>query len=268
MLSRRVASRQTSSALRAVLLSTAAAAKPTKKSRRRISWLPDDDKSLSNFLPGYTPSPGRRPGRAPLAALSVEAAAAPYPSSSVGAGALFAIETRGCQMNVADSEVVRALLVSSGYVEAASMDDAQIVLCNTCAIRDKAESKVWQWLHEKRAADRRDGRARRTYALLGCMAERLKESILEHPARLVDAVVGPDGYRDLPLLLSAVVNGESGAVGYNVQLSVDETYSDVTPLRENPSNRSAFVSIARSCPMSCSFCIVPHVRGPERSRPE
>jgi tRNA-2-methylthio-N6-dimethylallyladenosine synthase len=112
-------------------------------------------------------------------------------------------------------------------------------------------------------------RPRRTYALLGCMAERLKEKILDNPARLVDAVVGPDAYRDLPSLLDAIVYGATGAAGYNVQLSVDETYGDITPVRSNTDNRhSAFVSIARSCSMSCSFCIVPHVRGPERSRSE
>lgn len=101
------------------------------------------------------------------------------------------------------------------------------------------------------------------------MAERLKEAILEHPSRLVDVVVGVDSYRDLPRLLEAITGSDSGsAVGYSVQLSVDETYSDISPIRECKDKQSAFVSIARSCPMSCSFCIVPYVRGPERSRPE
>lgn len=269
--------------------------------KKRIRWLPEDTKELKHFLPNYLPPQRRydfpftsgeihfawssklllltipsrivfvicRPGRKPLAALSVETATAPLPPSErshLGAGLKFAIETRGCQMNVADSEVVRALLVESGFTVADGMEDADIVLVNTCAIRERAEDKVWQFLHERRAGDRKLGLPRRTYALLGCMAERLKDSILEHPARLVDVVVGPDAYRDLPFLLSAVANGDPGAVGYNVQLSVEETYSDIAPLREDRSKLSAFVSIARSCSMSCSFCIVPHVRGPERSR--
>lgn len=248
----------------------------TSPLRRRINWLPQDDLSLSHFLPP-SPSPRRNRNRTPLVGLSVEAASliSPPPAHALGAGNTFAIETRGCQMNVADSEVVRSILLAAGYAEADEAA-ADIVLINTCAIRQKAEKKVFDALHRKRAADRRRDEAlskgervgRRVYALLGCMAERLKESLLEDRAKLVDVVVGPDGYRDLPLLLRAVVNGEPGAVGYNVQLSVEETYADITPTRDNAASKTAFVSVSRSCNMSCSFCIVPHVRGPERSRAE
>jgi MiaB/RimO family radical SAM methylthiotransferase len=232
---------------------------------RRIRWLPDDDKTLSHFMPGYVNSSVRR--SRPAAALSVEAAAAPQQldRTRLGCGLRVFIETRGCQMNVADSDVIRSLLSESGYEMIRSEDDAHVMVINTCAIREKAEEKVWQWLHERRAADRKAGRPRRVYALLGCMAEHLKHKILEQN-RLVDVVVGPDAYRDLPWILAAVTRGEPGAVGYNVQLSLDETYADITPLRENVENKSAFVSIARSCGMHCTFCIVPFTRGPERSR--
>jgi MiaB/RimO family radical SAM methylthiotransferase len=233
---------------------------------RRIRWLPDDDKTLSHFMPGYVNSSVRR--SRPSAALSVEAAAAPHQldRTQLGGGLRVFIETRGCQMNVADSDVIRSVLSECGYEMSQSEDDAHVMVINTCAIREKAEDKVWQWLHERRAADRKAGRPRRVYALVGCMAERLKHKILERN-RLVDVVVGPDAYRDLPWILAAVTRGEPGAVGYNVQLSLDETYADITPLRENVENRSAFVSIARSCGMHCTFCIVPFTRGPERSRP-
>jgi MiaB/RimO family radical SAM methylthiotransferase len=232
---------------------------------RRIRWLPDDDKTLSHFMPGYVNSSVRR--SRPAAALSVEAATAPQQldRTRLGCGLRVFIETRGCQMNVADSDVIRSLLSESGYEMIRSEDDAHVMVINTCAIREKAEEKVWQWLHERRAADRKAGRPRRVYALLGCMAEHLKHKILEQN-RLVDVVVGPDAYRDLPWILAAVTRGEPGAVGYNVQLSLDETYADITPLRENVENKSAFVSIARSCGMHCTFCIVPFTRGPERSR--
>jgi MiaB/RimO family radical SAM methylthiotransferase len=232
---------------------------------RRIRWLPDDDKTLSHFMPGYVNSSVRR--SRPAAALSVEAATAPQQldRTRLGCGLRVFIETRGCQMNVADSDVIRSLLSESGYELIRSEDDAHVMVINTCAIREKAEEKVWQWLHERRAADRKAGRPRRVYALLGCMAEHLKHKILEQN-RLVDVVVGPDAYRDLPWILAAVTRGEPGAVGYNVQLSLDETYADITPLRENVENKSAFVSIARSCGMHCTFCIVPFTRGPERSR--
>jgi MiaB/RimO family radical SAM methylthiotransferase len=233
---------------------------------RRIRWLPDDDKTLAHFLPGYTASAVRR--SRPAAALSVEAAAVPHTEdrAQLGAGLRVFVETRGCQMNVADSDVIRSLLSESGYELVNAEDDAHIMLINTCAIRERAEDKVWQWLHDRRSTDRKLGRQRRVYALLGCMAERLKHKILEQN-RLVDVVVGPDAYRDLPWLLVAVTRGEPGAVGYNIQLSLDETYADITPLRENVENKSAFVSIARSCGMHCTFCIVPFTRGPERSRP-
>jgi tRNA-2-methylthio-N6-dimethylallyladenosine synthase len=190
----------------------------------------------------------------PTAGLSIEAASAPLRQdpAALGAGIKACIVTRGCQANVADSEVVRALLQAASY-ELVDENDADVLLINSCAIRDKAEEKVWQWLREKRSHDRKAGRPRRIIALLGCMAERLKVAILEDPARLADVVVGPDAYRDLPGLLSAVCNGDPGAVGYNVQLSQEESYADISPVREHGDKRCAYVSIQRSCPMSCAF---------------
>lgn len=169
------------------------------KPGRKIRWLPDDDKTLAHFLPDYfsktSMSAVRR--KRPNAALSVEAASSPlsFDNTQLGRGRRVYIETRGCQMNVSDSEIVRAVLHDAGYDVAGDQDNADCVLINTCAIRDKAEEKVWQWLRERRAVDRRRGLRRRVYALLGCMAERLKTSVLEHPDRLVDIVVGPDAYR-------------------------------------------------------------------------
>lgn len=155
----------------------------------------------------------------------------------------FFIETRGCQMNVSDSEIVRSVLLGAGFEEAPSAAQAGVVLLNTCAIREKAESKIWGRLRELR--DKRVG-------VLGCMAERVKGELLDHGAFLV---AGPDAYRDLPRLL------ETG--GVNTKLG-HETYADVAPVRTGP---SAFVSIQRGCDNMCTYCIVPFTRGRERSRP-
>lgn len=262
MLARGRLARRASSLYHAALSTSAASvSKPRRREapQRRIDWLPSDHRTLQDFIPSHKPTSRR--GRTPLVGLSVESAnlVAPVSREAIGAGKTFAIETRGCQMNVADSEVVRSILLAAGYVEAHIEDDADIVLINTCAIREKAETKVFDSLYRKRANDAKrmetvpkKERKRRLFALLGCMAERLKESLLEDPAKLVDVVVGPDGYRDLPLLLSAVANGETGAVGYNVQLSVEETYADITPTRDNVESKTAFVSVSRSCNMSCS----------------
>lgn len=169
-------------------------------------------------------------------------------------------------MNVSDTEVVRSLLHESGYVFSSSASTADIVLVNTCAIRDKAEEKVWQWLRMRRADGQKANVSRQVFGLLGCMAERLKTDILER-SKLVDIVCGPDAYRDLPRIIAAVARGEPGAAGYNVQLSLEETYADVAPMRESKDKQSAFVSIMRGCENYCSFCVVPYTRGRERSRP-
>jgi MiaB/RimO family radical SAM methylthiotransferase len=177
------------------------------------------------------------------------------------------IETYGCQMNESDTEILLSILSSAGYQRTADIDAADVLLANTCAIREGAEDKVWQRLHVFKALRRKRSRhePRPVVGILGCMAERLKSKLLEGEGRLVDIVAGPDAYRDLPRLINMVRAGEAG-VAINVQLSQDETYADVKPVREHGNNVSAFVSIMRGCNNMCSFCVVPFTRGRERSR--
>ncbi|GMF34138.1 unnamed protein product [Phytophthora lilii] len=179
----------------------------------------------------------------------------------------FFIETYGCQMNSADSEIVRAILLEDGYTTAPSADAADVVLLNTCAVRDNAEAKIWNRLESLRQVKakllRKKQKEVQTVGVLGCMAERLKKKLLESD-KMVDVVVGPDAYRDIPNLLR-VVHG-SGEAAVNVQLSLDETYADIAPVRADPHSPSAFVSIMRGCNNMCSYCIVPFTRGRERSR--
>lgn len=157
-------------------------------------------------------------------------------------------------MNVNDSELVRALLADAGYTRAASLAEASVVALNTCSIREKAEDRVWARLKELRALRRggggRAGARRPTVAVLGCMAERLKRRLLDAPGGLCDVVAGPDAYRDLPELLRAVREGPPGTTALNVQLSLDETYADVVPVRRAGAT-AAFVSIGRGCNNMC-----------------
>jgi MiaB/RimO family radical SAM methylthiotransferase len=188
---------------------------------------------------------------------------------------VFHIKTYGCQMNVNDTDIVRSLLYDAGWRESADPNDADLLLSNTCAIREGAEQKVWQRLRELRGQNRKLKRKRRKIiGVLGCMAERLQEDLLQDG--LADLVVGPDAYRDLPRLAGKLMRRYSDDDdGYddidpyavNVQLSLDETYADITPIRANQDDVSAFVSIQRGCANRCSFCIVPFTRGQERSRP-
>ena len=200
----------------------------------------------------------------------------PYLTSSQldGNGKQVWIETYGCQMNVADTEVVHAVLKGANYSAASDPSDADVVLLNTCAIRENAEQKIWDRLRAIRAGRRkaRQGWRKRgelapprgpVVGLLGCMGERLKGKLLEED-QLVDVVCGPDAYRSLPRLLATA---HSGQPALDVQLSLDETYADVAPVREGSDGISAFVSIMRGCNNMCSYCIVPHTRGRERSRP-
>ena len=177
-------------------------------------------------------------------------------------GLKFHIKTYGCQMNVNDTDIVRAVLLQKGYQETELEDTADIWLINTCAIRDKAEQKVWQRLRflKKRKS------SQQIVGLLGCMAERLQEELLKE--NMADLVVGPDAYRDLPRLLNELTDSDDPMQqAINVQLSLEETYQDIVPVRDNKSSVSAFVSIQRGCSNRCSFCIVPFTRGQERSRP-
>jgi len=196
---------------------------------------------------------------------------APYLAAEAvsGSGRRVFIETYGCQMNVADTEVVRSLMQDAGYTRAEQLAEADVVLINTCAIRDGAEKKVWNRLREvnsvigrRTAAARRNPGSAPLVGLLGCMAERLKGRLLEQD-QLVDVVCGPDAYRELPRLLSQATSGQAAI---DVRLSLEETYADIAPVREAAGGVSAFVSIMRGCNNMCSYCIVPFTRGRERSR--
>ncbi|OQV19367.1 CDK5 regulatory subunit-associated protein 1 [Hypsibius exemplaris] len=175
-------------------------------------------------------------------------------------------EIHGCQMNSSDAEVAWSVLRSAGYEKVDNPAQASAVLILTCAIRDSAEQKIWDRLEfykrlRKRAV--KGGLVAPKIGLLGCMAERLKEKIIDRE-QLVDLVAGPDSYRDLPQLLEKTASGQSAV---NVLLSKEETYADILPVQLTDSSCTAFVSIQRGCDNFCSFCIVPFVRGKERSRP-
>ena len=170
------------------------------------------------------------------------------------------IESFGCQMNMNDSEIVAAILDKEGYNTTQILEEADLVLVNTCSIREKAETTVRKRLQKYNAVKKVNSKMK--VGVLGCMAERLKEKFLEEE-KIVDLVVGPDAYRDLPNLLQEV---ESGRDAVNVILSKDETYGDVSPVRLNSNGVTAFVSITRGCDNMCTFCVVPFTRGRERSR--
>ncbi len=173
----------------------------------------------------------------------------------------FYIETYGCAMNVSDSEIVNAILMEQGMKPVQDAESADIILLNTCSIRDNAERKVWERLKSLRGLKRRQ--SDRILGVLGCMAERVREEFMEKE-KLVDLVVGPDAYRDIPNLLTEV---ESGQKAVNVILSLEETYADITPVRTTGNGVSGYVSVMRGCDNMCAFCVVPFTRGRERSRP-
>ncbi|GAB2543879.1 tRNA (N6-isopentenyl adenosine(37)-C2)-methylthiotransferase MiaB [Spirosoma aerophilum] len=170
------------------------------------------------------------------------------------------IESYGCQMNFADSEVVAAVMRNAGYATTSSATDADVIFLNTCAIRDNAEQKVRHRL--KHLVGLKRQKPELMVGILGCMAERLKTKLLEEE-KVVDIVAGPDAYRDIPKL---VEEAESGQKAVNVFLSREETYADISPIRLNSNGVTAFVSIMRGCDNMCSFCVVPFTRGRERSR--
>jgi tRNA-2-methylthio-N6-dimethylallyladenosine synthase len=170
------------------------------------------------------------------------------------------IETYGCQMNIADSEVVVAILNESDYILTTKIEDADLILINTCSIRENAEQRIWGRLEYFGIIRRK--RVGVIVGIIGCMAERLKEQLLE-TAQMVDLVVGPDAYRDLP---SLIAEAESGHKGVNVLLSREETYSDISPVRMDKNGVTSFVSIMRGCNNMCAYCVVPYTRGAERSR--
>jgi tRNA-2-methylthio-N6-dimethylallyladenosine synthase len=170
------------------------------------------------------------------------------------------IESYGCQMNFADSEIVASILLDQGFETTGDYTEADVVFINTCSIRENAEQRVRNRLSQFGVEKRRNPKL--IVGVLGCMAERLKSKFLEEE-KLVDVVVGPDAYRELPQLLSEV---ESGHKAINVLLSREETYADISPVRLNGNGITAFISIMRGCDNMCSFCVVPFTRGRERSR--
>jgi len=175
-------------------------------------------------------------------------------------GKKFYIESYGCQMNFSDSEIVASILGESGFSPTRNMEESDLILINTCSIREKAELTVRKRL---RIFDKvKQQRPGMLVGVLGCMAERLKKKFLDEE-KLVDIVVGPDAYRDLPGL---VAGAEEGHKGVNVFLSREETYADISPMRLDSNGVSAFISIMRGCDNMCSFCVVPYTRGRERSR--
>ena len=171
----------------------------------------------------------------------------------------FYIESYGCAMNFSDSEIVASILQTEGFGATKNFEEADLILINTCSIREKAELTIRKRLTEFRATKRKNGTL---IGVLGCMAERLKAKLLEEE-KLVDLVVGPDAYRSLPNLIE---EAETGQKGVNVLLSRDETYADIAPVRLDSNGVCAFVSIMRGCNNMCSFCVVPFTRGRERSR--
>jgi tRNA-2-methylthio-N6-dimethylallyladenosine synthase len=170
------------------------------------------------------------------------------------------IETYGCQMNVSDSEVVASILTAEGFNNTNNISDADFIFLNTCSIRENAEERIRKRLQYLRSLKRKNPDLK--IGLLGCMAERLKDELLIGE-NSIDVVAGPDSYRDLPRMLRQV---ETGYQAINTMLSADETYGDIVPVRYDSNGVSAFISIMRGCENFCSYCVVPNVRGQERSR--
>ncbi len=170
------------------------------------------------------------------------------------------IESYGCAMNFSDSEIVASILANEGFNTTQNLEEADLVLVNTCSIRDKAEQTIRKRLEKYNAVKKINPKMK--VGVLGCMAERLKEKFLEEE-KIVDLVVGPDAYKDLPNLIAEVEDGRNAV---NVILSKDETYGDISPVRLNSNGVTAFISITRGCDNMCTFCVVPFTRGRERSR--
>jgi tRNA-2-methylthio-N6-dimethylallyladenosine synthase len=172
----------------------------------------------------------------------------------------FFIETYGCQMNFSDSEIVASILEENGLGSTKNIRDADVIFINTCSIRDHAEQRVRKRLDHIKSLKKKNPRL--VVGLLGCMAERLKTQLLEEE-QVLDIIAGPDSYRDLPRLMEEV---ESGHKAVNTLLSAEETYADIAPVRYDSNGISAYISIMRGCENYCAYCIVPYVRGQERSR--
>ena len=176
-----------------------------------------------------------------------------------GLGKRLFIETYGCQMNAGDSEIVVSIMQREGYIYTENIKEADVILINTCSIRDNAEQRIWGRIADMRRY--RKAKPSLVVGIIGCMAERLKERLIDNGG--VDIVAGPDAYRDMPRL---VREAESGRKGVNVVLSQEETYAEIAPVRLDKNGVSAFISIMRGCNNYCAYCVVPYTRGIERSR--
>ncbi|MDH5400485.1 MAG: tRNA (N6-isopentenyl adenosine(37)-C2)-methylthiotransferase MiaB [Cyclobacteriaceae bacterium] len=181
-------------------------------------------------------------------------------TSNTGNDRKLYIESYGCQMNFSDSEIVSALMIEEGFDTTSRPEDADLIFLNTCSIREKAEQTIRKRLNQLNSLKKNNPGL--LIGVLGCMAERLKEKLLEEE-QIVDLIAGPDAYRDLPKLVSQVDEGQKAA---NTFLSREETYADINPVRLNSNGITAFISIMRGCNNMCSFCVVPFTRGRERSR--
>jgi tRNA-2-methylthio-N6-dimethylallyladenosine synthase len=181
-------------------------------------------------------------------------------TNEISTGKKLYLESYGCQMNFSDSEVVASIMSNEGYHTTRNLEEADVILINTCSIRENAETRVRNRLTDFKK--RKEDNPELVVGILGCMAERLKKSLLEEE-KLVDLVAGPDAYRDLPNLVDEVGTGQKAV---NVLLSRDETYADISPVRLDQGGITAFVTIMRGCDNMCSFCVVPFTRGRERSR--
>ena len=177
-----------------------------------------------------------------------------------GEGRRLFVETYGCQMNVGDTEIVVSIMQKEGYIYTDNINEADVILINTCSIRDNAEQRIWGRLTEMRRL--RKKKPSLLIGIIGCMAERLKEQLTVGDLA-VDIVAGPDTYRDLPNL---VREAESGGKGVNTILSQEETYAEIAPVRLDKNGVSAYIAIMRGCNNFCSYCVVPYTRGRERSR--
>ncbi|KAJ2449240.1 hypothetical protein GGF42_004837 [Coemansia sp. RSA 2424] len=229
----------------------------SSSTRKHLVFTNRSGPSLQHFL--AQPLPG---SAEPASAVPDEL---PYMSvSDWGQGRTYYVEVYGCQMNVSDTEILMSVLNKAGYQRTMELDNADVVFLMTCAIREKAEDKIWKRLTFLKTLKAKSRPERPPMVgVLGCMAERLKEKLLESD-KLVDVVCGPDGYRSLPRLLSLRALSADGVA--NVMLSADETYADITPVRLDANKISVHLSIMRGCNNMCSFCIVPFTRGTERSR--
>lgn len=239
-----------SSILKSRHLSTSASPKPS---------LPNDSLTLKDFLiVGKNlpkPETATEPETLPPYLTSIDVD---------GNGRKIFFDVYGCQMNVNDIEIVWSILKNHNYKKTDKLHEANVVLIMTCSIRDSAETKIWNRLtHLTGMKRKRPKNQPLSIGILGCMAERLKQRMIEKE-RNIDLIAGPDAYKDLPRLLALSRNGYSTI---NVLLSLDETYSDVMPVKFDQNSVSAFVSIMRGCDNMCSYCIVPFTRGKERSRP-